>query len=102
MEVGTLGGKSAPAVHGEILAQPRVSFAALVSPWARKAIACVGSVELLAILPELAMTMLVELANHGHFDLLLFLSETCRPILQLLSVRPSCLADCTVLSLRFR
>ena len=93
VEEGTLGGKSAPAIHGEILAELWMSFTATVDPWAREAIACFDSVELLAISPELAVTVLVELAHHGHLDFLLILSETGQPILQLLSVRAFCSAD---------
>ena len=68
VEEGTLGAKSAPAIHGKILAKLRMPFTAAIDPWARKVVACFGRVELLAIFPEFAVTVLVKLA-HGHFDL---------------------------------
>ena len=73
VEEGTLGGKPAPAIHGKILAEPWMSFTATIDHWARKVVACFGSVELLAIFPEFAVTLPVKLAHHGHFDLLLIL-----------------------------
>ena len=56
VEEGTLGGKSAPAIHGEILAKLWMSFTATFDPWAIRAIP-----------PELAMAVLMELAHHGQY-----------------------------------
>jgi hypothetical protein len=71
VEEGTLGAKSAPAVHGKVLAKLWMSFTAAIIPWARKVVASFGIVELLAVFPEFAVTVLVKLAQHGHFDHLL-------------------------------
>jgi hypothetical protein len=62
----------AAPVHGVELAQPWVALGTLAV--AGEAVACHGSVDLVTLGCKLAVAMLVELADSGHFD---FLVSTC-------------------------
>ena len=67
VEEGALVCKHTPAVRGEILAQPWVTQVALAVLLAGEVVAGGDGVELVALAAELAMSLLVELTDDGHF-----------------------------------
>ena len=71
VEEGAPLGEHAAPLHGVVLAHSRVALEAIaVLAW--EAVACHGSVDLVALGSELAVSVLVELADGGHSDFLSF------------------------------